>query len=60
MLILTNHCSFAIMEINQIFAKMIFKYDFKLVNKNLDWLQESQCHVMWWKPELLVEFYERK
>ncbi|KAK3324443.1 putative cytochrome P450 [Cercophora scortea] len=52
--------NFAIMEINQILAKMIFKYDFTLVNKDVNWLKESQCHIMWWKPDLLVEFRERE
>ncbi|KAI9168061.1 putative cytochrome P450 [Paramyrothecium foliicola] len=52
--------NFAMMEINQILAKMIFKYDLKLVNKDFDWIKDSQCHVMWWKPELMVEFHERE
>ncbi|TGJ85024.1 hypothetical protein E0Z10_g3719 [Xylaria hypoxylon] len=52
--------NFAMMEINQILAKMIFKYDWKHINTEVDWLGESHCHIMWWKPELQVEFHERK
>lgn len=47
------------MEINQILAKMVFKYDWELANTDVDWLGESRCHVMWWKPNLYVRFRER-
>jgi hypothetical protein len=47
------------MEVNQILAKMIFNYDWELVNADVDWLGESRCHVMWWKPHLYVRFRER-
>lgn len=48
------------MEINLILAKMLWKYDLQLVNKDLDWERESLLHVMWWKPALMVRFKERK
>ncbi|KAK1976432.1 cytochrome P450 [Colletotrichum cereale] len=51
--------NFAYMEINLILVKMLWKYDLELVNKNLDWERESQLHVMWWKPALMVRFKER-
>ncbi|TDZ61725.1 Cytochrome P450 monooxygenase BOT4 [Colletotrichum trifolii] len=47
--------NFAYMEINLILAKMLWKYDLELVNKNLDWEKESQLHVMWWKPALMIK-----
>ncbi|EMF14032.1 cytochrome P450 [Sphaerulina musiva SO2202] len=52
--------NFAYMEINLIMAKMFWKYDLELVDKELDWDKQSQLHVMWWKPELRVRFKERK
>ncbi|TEA19177.1 Cytochrome P450 monooxygenase BOT4 [Colletotrichum sidae] len=52
--------NFAYMEINLILAKMLWKYDLELVNKDLDWEKESQLHVMWWKPALMVQFRERE
>lgn len=52
--------SFAYMEINLIMAKMFWKYELELVDKELDWDKQSQLHVMWWKPELRVRFQERK
>lgn len=54
------HRSFAYMEINLIMAKMFWKYELELVDKELDWDKQSQLHVMWWKPELRVRFKERK
>lgn len=47
------------MELNLILAKMIWKYDLELVNKDLDWEGQSHMHVMWWKPKLMVRFTER-
>ncbi|TDZ35943.1 Cytochrome P450 monooxygenase BOT4 [Colletotrichum spinosum] len=52
--------NFAYMEISLILAKMLWKCDLELVNKNLDWEKESQLHVMWWKPALMVQFRERE
>ena len=57
---LTLYYSFALMEINQVMAKMIFTYNWKVVKTSDNWIAESQCHVMWWKPALHIEFHERK
>ncbi|KAI0390650.1 cytochrome P450 [Xylariaceae sp. FL0594] len=51
--------NFAMMEINLILAKMIYRYEWQLINEKVDWLGESECHVMWWKPDLQVEFHKR-
>ena len=48
------------MEINQILAKMFWKYNLELVDKDLDWEGKSQIHVMWWKPDLKIRFYDRE
>jgi hypothetical protein len=48
------------MEINLILTKTFWKYDLELANPNLDWEGQSLLHVMWWKPELLIRFKERK
>ena len=47
------------MEINHILAKILWKYDLKLVNKDLNWEDRSRIYVMWWKPSLMVEFLPR-
>ncbi|KAJ6092284.1 cytochrome P450 [Penicillium canescens] len=52
--------NFAYMEINLILTKTFWKYDLELANPNLDWEGQSLLHVMWWKPELLIRFKERK
>ncbi|PKY00096.1 cytochrome P450 [Aspergillus campestris IBT 28561] len=51
--------NFAYMELNLILAKMIWKYNLELVNKDLDWEGQSHMHVMWWKPKLMVRFTKR-
>lgn len=35
-------------------AKMIYKYDLELVDKDLDWHKVSKMHTLWEKPELMV------
>ncbi|KAJ5870143.1 cytochrome P450 [Penicillium solitum] len=52
--------NFAMMEINLILAKMFWRYDLELLDPNLDWEGQSHMHVMWWKPELPVRFFERQ
>lgn len=38
-------------------AKMHFAYDLELRDAGLDWLKQSQMHVMWSKPAMHVRFY---
>ncbi|KAF2249404.1 cytochrome P450 [Trematosphaeria pertusa] len=51
--------NFAYMEMFLLLAKMLWKYDLELVNKNMDWLKEGKVYVMWWKPKLMVRFHPR-
>ncbi|KAI3333250.1 cytochrome P450 [Ustulina deusta] len=51
--------NFAYMEISLILAKMLWRYDLELVNKDIKWLDEGKVHIMWWKPSLFVRFHER-
>ncbi|KAI0169620.1 cytochrome P450 [Hypoxylon sp. FL1284] len=51
--------NFAWMELNLVLAKMLWRYDLELVSKDIDWLKDSQIHVLWWKPKLFVRFHER-
>lgn len=48
------------MEMNLILAKMLWRYDLELVDKELDWLGSSKVYVMWWKPELRIRFKARE
>ena len=51
--------SFAYMEMSTILAKMHFTYELELVDKRLDWEEQSHMHIMWWKPELKVQITSR-
>lgn len=58
MLMFFSYCrSFALVEINLIMAKMHFAYDLELRDADLDWLEQSQMHVMWSKPAMHVRFH---
>ncbi|KAH7141623.1 cytochrome P450 [Dactylonectria macrodidyma] len=48
--------NFAYMEINLILAKLHYEFDLELLDEELDWLEQSRMHVMWWKPALNVRF----
>ncbi|KAI9739468.1 MAG: Cytochrome P450 monooxygenase orf9 [Claussenomyces sp. TS43310] len=51
--------NFAYVEMALILAKMHWRYDLELINKDVDWEGQSRLHVMWSKPELWVRFHER-
>jgi hypothetical protein len=44
------------MQMSLVLAKLIWTYDFELVNKEVDWLRDCRSHILWWKPELFVRF----
>lgn len=48
------------MEMASCLAKVLYRYDLELVNKNLDWEAASHCYVMWWKAPIWVRFEDRK
>lgn len=52
-------CSFAYMEMSLILAKLHFRYDLQLVDRDLHWERESWIHVQWWKPKLWVKIHPR-
>ena len=37
-----------------ILAKLLWKYDFSLVNKDMDWHRDSKMVAFWFIPELWV------
>ena len=41
-------------------AKMVFVYDMKLVQPEIDWINTCKMHFLWWKPELNVRFRRRE
>jgi len=47
------------MELRSILAKMVYAYDFELVDKDLDWEKKSMAWGLWWKPELNVKITRR-
>lgn len=41
-------------------AKVSFRYDLELVNKELDWNRDSWMHTLWEKPSLLARVLPRQ
>ncbi len=48
------------MELRIILVKLLFTYDLKLLNDQLDWHRDSEMHTLWKKPELHVEIQPRQ
>lgn len=42
------------LEIQTIMAKIIYRYDLELVDKDLDWQRDSRMHTTWEKPSMRV------
>ncbi|KAF2753069.1 putative cytochrome P450 [Pseudovirgaria hyperparasitica] len=51
--------NFAYVQMSLLMAKIMFRYDLELINKELDWERASHCHIMWWKAPIVVRFTER-
>jgi hypothetical protein len=46
------------MELNLVLAKLLWSYDMELVNKEINFLEQSTVHVLWWKPGLFVRWHK--
>lgn len=44
---------------NLCLAKMVFCYDWELMDKDLDWEAESRCYIMWQKAPIYARFHAR-
>ncbi|KAI1358950.1 putative cytochrome P450 [Xylaria arbuscula] len=51
--------SFAYLQMSLALSKMIYTYDFELLNKDLDWEAQSKHYVMWWKAPIRVRATNR-
>lgn len=41
-------------------SRLVFRYEFEMLNKDVDWHRDSEMHLLWKKPEILVKFTERR
>ncbi|KAI0146314.1 putative cytochrome P450 [Xylariaceae sp. FL1272] len=51
--------SFAYLQMSLVLSKIIYKYDIKLLNEDLDWEAQSKHYVMWWKAPIRVRASNR-
>jgi hypothetical protein len=47
------------MELRIIIAKMVFLFDFELVDDKLDWVRDSPTYILFDKPELWTRITPR-
>lgn len=51
--------SFAFLQMSLVLSKMLYTYDFELLNKDLEWEAQSKHYIMWWKAPIRVRATER-
>ncbi|KAL1598982.1 hypothetical protein SLS60_008128 [Paraconiothyrium brasiliense] len=49
----------AYMELRVILAKMVWTYEWEMVDKNIDWVQDNKMYLLWKKPEMKMRFHPR-
>ena len=47
------------MELQTITAKLVYRYDLELVDKELNWHGDSKMHTLWEKPSMMVRVREK-
>ena len=55
----TDAFSFALVQVSLLLAKMHFRFDMDMLDKELDWEAKNHIHVMWWKPPLYIRMMKR-
>jgi hypothetical protein len=53
-------CSLAWIEMRTIVAKVIYAHDLEWLNPSMDWHRDSQMHIAWHKPQLIVKVIPQK
>jgi hypothetical protein len=53
-------CSLAWIEMRTIVAKVIYAYDLEWLNPAIDWHRDSEMHILWHKPQIMVKIVPRK
>ena len=55
----TDDYSMAWMEMRILIAKMVFLFDYELVDEKLDWEKDCPAFILWQKPELWTKVTPR-
>ena len=59
MLTIWNYGSLAWLEMRTVLAKLMWTYDMKLMNRDVDWHRDSKMLTLWRKPPLWVQVAAR-
>lgn len=47
-------------EMRLVLARLLFKFDLKLMEETHDWVERGKAYNIWWKPPLKVQLIRRK
>lgn len=56
---INTHDSLAWLELHVTVAKIIYAYEFQLVDGSLDWNREARMSLLWKKPDLNIKLTKR-
>ncbi|KAL5375074.1 hypothetical protein DPSP01_011490 [Paraphaeosphaeria sporulosa] len=49
----------AYLELRIILAKMVWAYEWEMVDKDVDWVRDNKMYLLWKKPEMKMRFHPR-
>lgn len=49
----------AYLELRVILAKMVWAYEWEMVDKDVDWVRDNKMYLLWKKPEMKMRFHSR-
>jgi cytochrome P450 len=49
----------AYLELRVILAKMVWAYEWEMVDKDVDWVRDNKMYLLWMKPEMKMRFHPR-
>ncbi|KAL5403457.1 hypothetical protein PMIN06_009756 [Paraphaeosphaeria minitans] len=49
----------AYLELRVILAKMVWAYEWEMVDKDVDWIRDNKMYLLWKKPEMKMRFHPR-
>lgn len=54
-----NYYSLAMMELRLVMSKLLWHFDFEIVNRDMIWEKDQTAYIAWQKPQLVLQLTPR-